>query len=52
MERMADNLGNTMDWAVMLPALNPIRCEPRFIDVVKKLKTHDPYFAKVCGGKK
>jgi hypothetical protein len=39
------------DWAIMLPAMDPIRCEPRFIAVVKKMKTTDPYYAKVCGGK-
>jgi TolB-like protein/Tfp pilus assembly protein PilF len=48
------NAGTTdafADWAIMLPALDPIRCEPRFIAVVKKMKTTDPYYAKVCGGK-
>ena len=28
-----------------------IRCDPRFVAVVKKLKTTDPYYAKVCAGK-
>ncbi len=51
MERVAGNLGNTMDWAVMLPMMDPIRCEPRFVAVVKKLKTTDPYSAKVCADK-
>jgi len=40
------------DWAMMLPAVDPIRCEPRFIAVVKKMKTTDPYYAKVCGDKR
>jgi TolB-like protein/Tfp pilus assembly protein PilF len=39
------------DWAIMLPALDAIRCEPRFIAVVKKMKTFDPHYAKVCKGK-
>ena len=51
-ERMANRFGNTMDWAVMLPQMDPIRCEPRFVAVVRKLKTHDPYYAKVCAGKR
>ena len=51
MNRIAGNLGNNMDWVVMLPLMDPIRCEPRFVAVVKKLKTHDPYAAKVCAGK-
>lgn len=36
------------DWAIMLPALDAIRCEPRFIAMVKKMRTTDPYFASVC----
>ncbi len=48
---MERNLG-LMDWSIMLPAMDPIRCDPRFVAVVKKMKTHDPHFAKVCGGKK
>jgi tetratricopeptide (TPR) repeat protein len=51
MERIAGNLGNTMDWAIMLPAMDPVRCEPRFRALVKQLKTTDPHFAKVCAGK-
>ena len=50
-ERLAGQLGGTADWAIMLPALDPIRCEPRFIAVVERLKTTDPHAAKVCAGK-
>lgn len=50
-ERDAGNLGNTMDWAVMLPQMDPIRCESRFVAVVKRLKTTDPRYSKVCGGR-
>jgi hypothetical protein len=49
-ERDAGNLGNTIDWAVMLPQMDPIRCEPRFVAVVKKLKTTDPRHATECRG--
>ena len=51
LERLAGIAGSSADRAIMLPAVDPIRCEPRFIAVVKELKTHDPYFAKVCVGK-
>ncbi|HEV2606857.1 MAG TPA: hypothetical protein VGT79_02635, partial [Xanthomonadaceae bacterium] len=51
LERIAGEVGGLADWSVMLPAMDPIRCEPRFVAVVKKLKTTDPYAAKVCAGK-
>lgn len=47
-ERNASELGSTMTWAVMLPQMDPIRCEPRFVAIVKELKATDPYFDKVC----
>lgn len=47
-EHLAGNLGGTVDWAVMLPAMDPIRCEPRFVAVVERMKTTDPHFAKAC----
>ena len=49
--RLAGEVGGTADWAVMLPAMDPIRCDPRFVTVVERLKTKDPYAAKVCGKK-
>ncbi len=52
LERFSEIKGNYVDWAIMMPAMDPIRCEPRFVALVKKLKTKDPYFHKVCGGKK
>jgi len=51
LERIAAEGGGYADWAIMLPAMDPIRCEPRFIAVVRKMKTRDPYYAKVCAGK-
>ena len=51
-DRLSRELSNEMDWAIMSPALDPIRCEPRFVAVVKRLKTFDPYAAKVCTGKR
>jgi len=40
------------DWTIMLPVLDPIRCEPRFAALVEKLKTADPHAAKVCAGRR
>ena len=51
LEHIAAEAGGNADWAVMFPAMDPIRCEPRFVAVVKKMKTTDPYYAKVCEGK-
>jgi hypothetical protein len=51
MERNARELGNSMDWAGMLPVMDPIRCEPRFRAIVEQLKTTDPHYTKVCTGK-
>ena len=50
-ERLAGQPDGATDWTIMLPALDPIRCEPRFIAVVERLKTKDPHAAKVCAGK-
>ena len=50
LERFASEVGSTVDWSIMLPAMDPIRCEPRFVALVKKLGTRDPHFSKVCGG--
>ena len=50
LEHMAAGTANSADWAIMLPAVDPIRCEPRFIAVVRKMKTTDPYYDKVCAG--
>jgi TolB-like protein/Tfp pilus assembly protein PilF len=36
------------EWPMMLPALDPIRCTPRFKALVERLKTRDPRAATVC----
>jgi hypothetical protein len=33
---------------MMLPALDPIRCTPRFKVLVERLKTRDPRAPTVC----
>ncbi|MGH8233643.1 MAG: tetratricopeptide repeat protein, partial [Rhodanobacteraceae bacterium] len=51
LERLAAFAGGSADDAVMMPALDPIRCQPRFVAIVKKLRTTDPYHNKVCAKK-
>ena len=51
LERFAVESGDNARRAVMLPSMDPIRCDPRFVAVVKQLKTHDPHYSKVCAGK-
>jgi tetratricopeptide (TPR) repeat protein len=50
LERFASEVGSTADWSIMLPTMDPIRCEPRFVAVVKKVGTRDPHFSRVCDG--
>ena len=38
----------TAEWPLMIPALDPIRCEPRFTALITKLKTVDLHAARVC----
>jgi len=51
MERIVTDLGTDVDWAVILPTMDPLRCGPRFRALVKQLKATDPHAAKVCAGK-
>ena len=51
LEVLAGELGGVAEWAMILPVMNPIRCDPRFVAIIKRLKTTDPYAAKVCAGK-
>jgi TolB-like protein/tetratricopeptide (TPR) repeat protein len=48
LERLAGIPNGFADWTIMLPVMDPIRCEPRFVAVVERLKTTDPHAAKVC----
>lgn len=51
LERLAGEVGSHADWAVMMPVMDPIRCDPRFVAIIQRLKTTDPYAAKVCAEK-
>ena len=48
-DRISRMYGNDIDWGVVHPALDPIRCQPRFRAVVVKLRTRDPHVGRVCG---
>jgi TolB-like protein len=51
LERSADepeSTTNLPEWSMMLPALDPIRCTPRFKMLIERLKTRDPRAAAVC----
>jgi TolB-like protein/Flp pilus assembly protein TadD len=53
LERSVDEPENTAtppEWPMMLPALDPIRCTPRFKELVQRLNTRDPRAATVCAG--
>ncbi len=39
------------EWAVMMPAIGQLRCEPEFLALVKAIKTTDPHHAQLCEGK-
>lgn len=51
LERLVGVPNGYSDWTIMLPVLDPIRCEPRFMAVVEKLQTTDPHAAKVCASR-
>ena len=50
-EKMAGDIGGNITWVVAHPAVDPIRCEPRFKAVMQRLKLTDPHATKVCAGK-
>ncbi len=39
------------EWAVMMPALGQLHCDPGFVALVRKIKTVDPHYATLCTGK-
>lgn len=51
LERLAAEPDGFADITIMLPVMDPIRCEPRFAAVVEKLRTTDPHAAKVCAAR-
>ena len=39
------------EWAVMMPALGQLHCDPGFVALVRKIKTVDPHYQTLCTGK-
>ncbi len=51
LERVADQGGGIAEWSMQLPALDPIRCDPRFAALGKRKGIADPRSERVCAGK-
>lgn len=49
LERLAPRDGGLSEWAIAVPIMDPIRCDPRFVAMVESLKTKDARAEKVCG---
>ncbi|MEJ2204119.1 MAG: hypothetical protein P8170_08410 [Gemmatimonadota bacterium] len=50
MERSAAQRYGFPDWGLVMPGVDPLRCEPRFRTLVERLGMVDPRFEQVCGG--
>ncbi len=49
----ADMVGSVnLVWGLLMPALDPIRCDPRFLAAIVKLEARDLRAATVCAGKR
>lgn len=46
--RAYTDVAGQSEWAVMMPAIGQLRCDPEFVALVKKIKTIDPHYAQVC----
>ena len=51
MARIAAVPGASIDWAIRLPQMDPLRCQPRFQAIVASLKTTDPVAVATCAGR-
>ena len=49
LERNSSEPFGSLDWSMMLPALDPVRCDPRFQAAAKRLSINDLRAAKQCG---
>jgi len=49
LERVAGEEGGVPEWALVMPALDPIRCDPRTVALFAKLMSKDVRHAQVCG---
>jgi len=51
LERLDGETGDEFAWAMVLPAIDPIRCDPRFVALVERRKIRDPHWQRVCAEK-
>ena len=52
-ERQVERSGtDNLAWALLMPAMDPVRCDPRFTAVVGRLKVKDPRAATLCAAKR
>jgi adenylate cyclase len=49
MARIAAVPGASIDWAIRLPQMDPLRCQPRFRAIVASLRTTDPAATNCTG---
>ncbi len=49
MERAAKVGYGFPDWSLVMPGVDPLRCEPRFRALVERLGIVDPRFEQMCG---
>ena len=47
-EGVANGDTGATDWGLLLPALDPIRCDPRFVAAARKMNVKDPHAARFC----
>lgn len=53
LDAQAGEVGNAnLAWAMLMPALDPIRCDPRFRAAIVKLYAKDLRAATICGEKR
>ena len=47
-EGVANGDSGATDWGLLLPALDPVRCAPRFVTAARTIRLKDPHAARVC----
>ena len=40
-----------LSWGILMPSLDPIRCDPRFVAAVERVQVVDHRAAKLCASK-
>jgi len=48
-EGVADGDSGITYWGLLLPAVDPVRCAPRFVAAARTIRLKDPHAARVCG---